>query len=347
MIWPRFVIALFLLASPVWAGADGRSLWTLPLLIGVFTIAYIDGKNRIWRSRFAQLGVVQMLGSIAGAMVAQTILVSLLFFTAAGVATLWGEIGERAPLDRLDFAVSGAVLAICLLGGAATRWAEGGRDPVDRALEEFGEAIKGLDDLDPDHDEDDVDAALGENDDYRPAYRGPGPTTPRAPMTPLAQLREEAETFASRAVVSDREIDGVAKRIVAHFGAGSEGEAFDLLCALASPTSGASDSVEASHRRLVGCRGLVTLARERPETLWSALSRVETAALEAIGPDSAPALRLVGVELIATLGLGGDHVLNALRALEAEMERASAAGGPELTALKARAEAEIARLERL
>lgn len=141
MIWPRVLIGVMFVALPIWAGGFGRSLWTIPPLILVFTLAYIDGKNTIWRRDFLERDWRFKLRQIVGALIAETVLVGALFFIAAGVAAAFDALPPRAPFDRLDATLLALALALSLGGMAVLRAVEGGRDPVVRALERFGEEL--------------------------------------------------------------------------------------------------------------------------------------------------------------------------------------------------------------
>ena len=150
MIWPRILIGAALVVLALWAGAASRSLWSLPVLIGVFTLAYMDGKNRIWRKAFQEGDRLYKAKALAGALIAETALVCLLFFAAAGVAAAFGALDPRLPFDRLDAGLAAAALAMALLGGALIRAIEGDRDPMTVALEQLSDTLEELDDLDED-----------------------------------------------------------------------------------------------------------------------------------------------------------------------------------------------------
>lgn len=293
MIWPRFVIAALLLALPIWAGAASRSLWLAPVLIGVFTIAYIDGKHRIWREQFAASGAGEKLKTIAGAILTQTILVAILYLLAVGASYLLGQTGPRAPFGRLDAALSAGGLAAALLGGALVRKLEGGRDPMDRALESLQSTI---DEWDQDDVDDDYDREFDEVDLTDEIER-------------IEALEEEADILASRETVTEPEINALANRFVA---ADIDRRAASLL------RLAASDGAETgeAYRRRVGLRGLLFLARENAAGLAPILAEIQQAVLGALAPGGSAELKLDALTLAETLGLGGDTLLAALQALQ-------------------------------
>ena len=148
MIWPRIVVAVIFLALPLWAGATARSFWILPVLVVLFAIAFVDGKNQLWRKSFIESSIAEKAKAIGGAIVSQAILVSLLYFVSFGVAGAFGFAGDRTPFEPLlDLGAPAAMLAFVLVGGAAIRWADGGRDPVMRAFEQHGDVGEKLREL--------------------------------------------------------------------------------------------------------------------------------------------------------------------------------------------------------
>ena len=319
MMWPRLLIALPLLAAPIWAGAAGRSYWLAPVLIVVFALAYIDGKNRIWREAFIDSGALEKTKAVLGAAAAQTILVGLLFFAATGVASVFGALGERAAFDRLDAGVASAVLALCLLGGALVRWAEGGRDPVDRALDNLSEALREID-------EGDLDEAVDD------AFAGR--------LSPFDALEAELDGLAQRFLVAETEIDSLARRMA---------EADAPLSAASHLTHLARNPDPDSDAR-VGAANRLKAVYRAMRRLWEADSHeiedIYAASFEALilstlkGGDDA-ALRLEAVTLAEAMGLRGDRLAAALQAIERESGLEEESG----KALKSRAARLLERLE--
>ncbi|MEL6977934.1 MAG: hypothetical protein AAGM38_04555, partial [Pseudomonadota bacterium] len=97
MIWPRAALAAILVAAPIWAGAFDRSLLSLASLTPVFAIAYLDGRQRAVRERLMASGAKERFWALIGALVAQAVVVALLFFVAAGAASVLGAARPRAP----------------------------------------------------------------------------------------------------------------------------------------------------------------------------------------------------------------------------------------------------------
>lgn len=162
MIWPRVLVGAMFVALPLWAGGFGRSLWTIPPMILVFTLAYIDGKNLFWRNAFQEGDWRFKARRVAGALLAETVLVSALFFFAAGVAGALGDPGPRAPFDRLDASLLALILSLSLGGMALLRRIEKGRDPVARAIERFAVDLDPTDEEDAEEEDSEAEAIADE-----------------------------------------------------------------------------------------------------------------------------------------------------------------------------------------
>lgn len=343
MIWPRIVIAVFLLALPVWSGATGRSLWSLPVQIGVFTLAYIDGKSRIWRNNFVESALADRAKAVLGALLTQSVLVAILFFTAAGAASAFGVSTYRAPFDRLDAGLASAALAMCLLGGALARWAEGGRDPVDRALEELGRSFDPEDGSAP--------PAAG------PATMPPGPP----PIDPdrIAELLEEVDAIERRTLAAEHEIHRLASAIALST------EPLPAMRALADiatpgPNDGAGAPGEAhrrrigllglseSHRRMDRARGGETREFAHADALAYAeqeLRRLsELAALDNLAFLGSDLVRLEALRLARRAGLSGDLLRAALRAIADSVEPVAVGAPAEATEQRGRLRREAGEL---
>lgn len=304
MIWPRVVVGVLFIALPIWAGGFGRSLWTLPPMILVFTLAYIDGKNAIWRRAFLQGDRRFKLQQILGALIGETVLVLALFFIAAGVAAAFDALPPRAPFSRLDAGLLAATLALALGGMALLRKIEGGRDPVVRALETLGRGLA------------EAEADPGAAEDFE--IERPDPEAD--------DLIAEAEAAAKAPDPAEATIDDLAERLAA----------LRPAKRVRTPALQLIDMIEEVHgpgaraARRIGYRALTLLSRteEGGEIVVGMGAAPEV--IYALKEDGSDAARLEALELaerLITLGVPG----------------ADAPGGALMSAIEAIASGEAGR----
>lgn len=336
MIWPRIVLGVALVATAIWAGAAGRSLWMIPLLGAVFSVAMIDGKNAAWKKAFFASSAGDRAKTLAGTLVVEVILVAILFFVASGIASALGAAPPRQPLASLDVAVAGGALAGALIIMAVVRRVEGDRDPVTRAMENLDAEIRRASRRggDPDEEEDGIEES------------------------PLDDLIDEADMMAERKIVTPQEISGLAR----HFAEHPDVEASISALTALSVGRPRDPRIGAAHERRVGLTGLRLFADQMEETHDDAEGARLRAALDAAGLDQV-VLRGLAEEaaewvrhdaawlaetLNTRLDFRDDVVAAALTAILQDLEtRRAPTPGTAEAALRTRAAAALARLEAL
>lgn len=110
------VTGLLLVGAVIAAGYMQRSLWSIPLLAGVFTVLYIYGKQPQWRKLIAEKpGMV--LPSFIGTYVMQAIMCGIFYLIGFGAKAVLGETGERAAFGAFDYQLASGLLLVGLILG--------------------------------------------------------------------------------------------------------------------------------------------------------------------------------------------------------------------------------------
>ena len=110
------VSGLALVGAVAAAGWMQRSLWSLPLLAGVFMILYIYGKQPAWKKMIREKPAM-IIPSLISTHLGQLIMVGLFYLIGFGARSLFGEAGDRAPLGMFDYQYAGVMLAAGLVLG--------------------------------------------------------------------------------------------------------------------------------------------------------------------------------------------------------------------------------------
>lgn len=136
----RIVAGGVLVALAAWYGAVSRSPWTILYAAAALSIAMAATKRRYWRAP-VDPGRFWLATRLIGTAVSETILAALLFFLAYGIAAAIGTATPFAALTPGDALVAAGALGLSLALFLVIHVLEGGRDPVDLALEDFAAAF--------------------------------------------------------------------------------------------------------------------------------------------------------------------------------------------------------------
>lgn len=116
MIGLGAITGLILIGAVIAAGYMQRSLWSILVLAGAFTVLYIYGKQPQWKTLIADKpGMV--LPSLFGTYATQSIMCGIFYLIGFGARAFLGEAGDRAPLQAFDYQYAGCLLVIGLLLG--------------------------------------------------------------------------------------------------------------------------------------------------------------------------------------------------------------------------------------
>jgi len=110
------VTGLVLIGAVVAAGWMQRSLWSVPLLACVFSVLYIYGKQPQWKKLISEKPVM-VVPSFLSTYAAQTIMCGVFYLIGYGAKSVFGEVGERAPISTFDYQLAGGLLAAGLVLG--------------------------------------------------------------------------------------------------------------------------------------------------------------------------------------------------------------------------------------
>lgn len=136
----RVIAGGVLVALAARYGAVSRSPWTILYAAAALSIAMAATKRRYWR-RPDPAERFWLARRLAGTLVSETLLAALLFFLAYGISAAVGTATPFAPLEDSDAIIALAALALSLALFLGIHVLEGGRDPVDVALEDFASAL--------------------------------------------------------------------------------------------------------------------------------------------------------------------------------------------------------------
>lgn len=140
----RIVAGGLLVALAARYGAVSRSPWTIAYATAALSIAMALTKRRYWSPPF-EPDRFWLAKRLVGTVVSEAVLAAILFFLAYGVVAAIGEAQPFAPLHQqdLDYAIGALVISLVMFG--VVRLLEGGKDPVDVALEELEQTLGKLD----------------------------------------------------------------------------------------------------------------------------------------------------------------------------------------------------------
>lgn len=146
----RIVIGLGLLALPLSFGGLARSPRLILPLSVVFAIAYVAGKGKGWRAYVRMAAPAGIVKGLALTLVIQLILVSLFFFVAYGVVSIFAPRPFARAVTMPEMTILAA--AVLFLAGAARLSATEGQ-PEHSAAEELLKTMAVDDDDDEDNDD--------------------------------------------------------------------------------------------------------------------------------------------------------------------------------------------------
>lgn len=119
----RIVMGLGLLALPLAFGGLARSPWLILPLSIVFAIAYGVGKGKQWRAYIRMAGAAGIVKGLALTLLIQLILVSLFFFVAYGIVSIFvpRPFAQAITIPEMAILAAAAVLSIAgaTMSGAA------------------------------------------------------------------------------------------------------------------------------------------------------------------------------------------------------------------------------------
>lgn len=132
----RIVLGLGLLALPLAFGGLARSPYLVLPLTVVFAIAYAGGKGRQWRAWLRTAGAAEILKGVVITLLIQLVVVSLFFFVAYGVVSIFGSRPFAQAVTMPEMAILAAAAVLSVIGTAAVSAMEGPpkRSVVDELL---------------------------------------------------------------------------------------------------------------------------------------------------------------------------------------------------------------------
>lgn len=154
----RIVLGLGLLALPLAFGGLARSPYLVLPLTVVFAIAYAGGKGRQWRAWFRTAGTAEILKGVVITLLIQLVVVSLFFFVAYGVVSIFGSRPFARAVTMPEMAILAAAAVLSVIGTATLSAMEG--PPENSVVEEL--LKRTADDDDEDDDDDGADLVMSD-----------------------------------------------------------------------------------------------------------------------------------------------------------------------------------------
>lgn len=111
-----FVLVAFL------AGLIARSLWIVPALGLISTIAYAAQNWRLWRDTSKVQSRAFVLRSVFGTFALQTALISALYLAGLGLWTVINSSGAILGFGQLEVMGLGILLAVAIISGILAGW---------------------------------------------------------------------------------------------------------------------------------------------------------------------------------------------------------------------------------
>ena len=106
----RVIAGLLLVGGVIYTGFVARSPWIILPLAIVFTVSHAAGRWRLWERLVADQGVAAIIKAVSSALVAQLILVGLLYLIGYGLGALIVGSSDAVPFGMTD------IKGVALLG---------------------------------------------------------------------------------------------------------------------------------------------------------------------------------------------------------------------------------------